>query len=412
MSIRIAVWDDEDTDPHKSKIRQACPDPEMIPFSRKDMERAMSVLIEGITKAPEETRPNPDIAKINHVDVLFIDENLRMLKQARCSTAEDLVPSIRALTDCAAVVVLNRLYFDMDLTMREEGLGDLDVRTEVLDRQWLWADAEIADGFAPWHWPPLVRAREDWDHRLQDIGSNSLGERTIADALLLDPEKVAGDLTATAEEVLIAGAPQGQDPLNMSLQDFFHFGETTVPFKYRGIIAHDPNVVARVCAAELALWVRRYLLAPQNILVDLPHLALRAPWILAGDPNDLASWNACAVREKWPDTAIKRELLEDHVYKGWREWAARPCVYWTSLRADPRFRSARNEFENHCTGEERFWDFVFLEDRSLFAPSEEAFGFKNAHANVWAVRHVSKWVNQADGPGGKYRYGPARRRML
>ena len=60
------------------------------------------------------------------------------------------------------------------------------------------------------------------------------------------------------------------------------------------------RIVSRVVAGEIEKWIRRDLVGPQDVLVDLPHLLMRMPFLLGMNAGQLTRWNEAIAAMKPP----------------------------------------------------------------------------------------------------------------
>jgi hypothetical protein len=138
--------------------------------------------------------------------------------------------------------------------------------------------------------------------------------------------------------------------------------------------------------------LEREVLGPQDVLVDVPHLIQRCPFLMWGDISDPKTWNHAlhGGREVLvgtvPETAWFRE----------ENWLSRPAVWWQQLEAYEPFQEARATFDYG-----KVPDLVFLEDASCFALLEEATEFRADFHNVYDRRYLKKFEH--------IRYTPQRR---
>ena len=72
------------------------------------------------------------------------------------------------------------------------------------------------------------------------------------------------------------------------------------------------GVVARVAAGEVDRWVRRDLLGPQDLLVDVPHLLMRMPFLLGRDANEPERWNDAVMGTEEP-YGLSDDIYRNHL---------------------------------------------------------------------------------------------------
>ena len=191
-------------------------------------------------------------------------------------TAETIIGYLRAFTDVPYIVSLNKnLHVDFDLRYLfgdYQSLADLALNTEHLSNGRLW-DEESRDVFAPWYWPRIVdavaRRREQIDFLAKKF------ERLVWKALDFPPE--ADDyLSLRAKSRLSSREP---DLREASFEVFFDSSSALPPAeieKLKKLAGQDvefaQRAVRQMSASEVDRWIRRDVLGPQDVLIDLPHL--------------------------------------------------------------------------------------------------------------------------------------------
>lgn len=134
------------------------------------------------------------------------------------------------------------------------------------------------------------------------------------------------------------------------------------------------------------------MLGPQDVLVDIPHLIQRCPFLLGGDISDRKTWDQ-AVNGSLNNL---KELVPTAAWFCASDWLTRPAVWWHQLQQHGPFGEARAAFDFGNVP-----DFVFLEDASRFGPFDEAREFRAGFHNIYDRRYLKIF------PG--IRYAPQRR---
>jgi len=122
------------------------------------------------------------------------------------------------------------------------------------------------------------------------------------------------------------------------------------------------EAVCRVASAEMDRWLRREILAPQDVLVDVPHLVARMPSLLGEAGESLGAWNNVINAEE-PPYGLQRETYETLVRIAEFQpafWSASPCFWWPMLKTNAELQ--RQLFD--CSV--KWPDVVFCEDVSTF----------------------------------------------
>ena len=344
-------------------------------------------------------------------DIAIIDNNLAALevKGARL-TAEAVAGFVRAFTNAPYIVSLNKnpeVDFDLRYLVGDyQTHADLALNARHLSIPALWTGdpRDTEDGFLPWYWPILSNIS---NKRRDQIGFLESRLKSPIVTVLDFPRKTdlylsrhaIGTLTpeASAEDV----DTQDRIPLNtINFIDFFLHSCRSLPvYDDRKILAnsatrgdvHACKVVAKVVAAEIDKWFRRDVLGPQEVLVDVPHLLMRMPFLLGAKVDDVERWHDFLTVEK-PPFGLDQSVYGEHVAAArfsQDRWVKSPCFWWSQLKEN----EALNDlfFETNAN-----WpDVVFCEDASQFKsftpsgndsmPMEFATEFEGA----WNRRHVS-----------------------
>ena len=329
-------------------------------------------------------------------DIAILDNNLSELdiRNAR-HTAESIAGYVRAFWKIPYIVSLNKnphVDFDLRYLVGDyQTHADLALNDKHLSISALWTGTSVNDEFRPWYWPAMedvVRRR-----RRQIAFVKKHLDDSILSALDL-PNSATDRLSRHALGALCAEARLVQ---RVTFRKFFVASCRSLPIRReRELLARsitskdDPvcDIVCRVVAGELDRWIRRNLLAPQDVLVDLPHLLMRMPFLLGAKARRLQAWNDVVAATQPPyglSTALYRSHLRDARFRE-DAWVKSPCFWWTCLKSDRELNSrfARNR--------QRWASAVFCEDLSRFreyrADEDGPSEFAAEVEGTWARRHV------------------------
>ena len=146
-------------------------------------------------------------------------------------------------------------------------------------------------------------------------------------------------------------------------------------------------------AADIDLWFRRDVLGPQDMLVDVPHLLMRMPFLLGTKVSDIDHWNR-AITETVAPFGMEQKLFDDHLSKAQFKhemWVSSASFWWPTLKYDEKLNELFFQSKH-----EDWLDVVFCEDRSVFlarslgdeegAPIEFSAEFEGS----WGRRHVAR----------------------
>jgi hypothetical protein len=187
-------------------------------------------------------------------------------------------------------------------------------------------------------------------------------------------------------------APSAANFEGLAAQTFRSFIDRPADGRDTGANAErDPMGAARLAAARIAKCLEREILGPQDVLVDIPHLLQRHPFLLPGDVTDVSAWNAAI-----DDEAALKDRLPPGVWFDAPGWLSRPAVWWRRVETDANIRKQRLEFDFG-----RVPEIAFLEDVSAFYPLGDAHEFRAGFHNSFDRRYA----RVVDG----IRYAPQRR---
>lgn len=344
----------------------------------------------------------------SEVDLVILDNNLAHLRiPGARHTAEALAGHFRAFTEIPYVVSLNKNpYTDFDLRFLVgdyQTATDLALNDEHLSIRGLWSGPRTSgeDKFRPWYWPTLNGAPDRRRRQVKFVEQRL--DRPLLPALGFSRE-MAERLSLHARGALSPDEGSVDDLMGLTFRDFFVVSCRSLPVKAeRENVAEVSRklsgrnggavrrVVARVAAGELERWFRRDLLAPQDVLVDVPHMVARMPFLLGGGAERVDAWNACVLASEPPYG------LEDETY--WRFvdrarweadlWADRPLFWWPELDED-------RELNEMFYGDQGAWaSAVFCEDLSLFRSfhddePERPREFEAEFEGSWCRRYVAE----------------------
>ena len=330
-------------------------------------------------------------------DVAILDNNLSELdiRSAR-HTAESIAGYVRAFWKIPYIVSLNKnphVDFDLRYLIGDyQTHADLALNDKHLSISALWTGISVNDQFRPWYWPAI----EDVVHRrrLQIAFVKEHLDDSILSTLGL-PKSATDRLSRHALGSL---CPEARLVRRVTFRKFFVASCRSLPIREerkrlaKSITSKDDplcDIACRVVAAELDRWIRRNLLGPQDVLVDLPHLLMRMPFLLGANARRLQAWNDVVAAIEPPyglSKALYRGHLKDARF-GEDAWVKSPCFWWTILKSN-------GELNRRFAGSRQRWaSAVFCEDLSRFrdyqtdddGPSEFAAEVEGA----WARRHVA-----------------------
>lgn len=342
----------------------------------RDLKQRMSA-----AKAGEPSPDDDSAVVIDRADVLVLDSDLTPDRDAHIGDdPDDLVGThlaselgaevaylARAYSSAGAIVVVNegakQSTFDLTLVKRSDGIADVYVTDDELDNPGLW-DPSKASGYRPWSWPALASLPANIEAaiarcKLTDLVTEAVGLGDFSAELLigqierLGQEDAAAVVAMTFEDVAqSAGFGLGLRPKEQP------------PDSHR----------LRVAVCGLRRWLDRVVVPEQNILIDLPHLLQRNPWLVVPDRTDISAWDTLVAGWAPADPPVAPTAfnhLASHLL-GRAVWNAR----------DVPARPAGQRIEPT--------DPVFCEDTSTFRPLEASSGFLSDLQGSHARRFISR----------------------
>ena len=355
----------------------------------------------------------PHGGRFDDAAIVVIDNNLAALDLAGARlTAEAMIGYVRAFTRATYVVSLNKnpdVDFDLRYLIGDyQSQADVALNTGHLSRPVLWGDHAGNSGpagFAPWYWPKLPMAARARGNQVRQLKAGGL-DKPVAEVLEFDEGSVDA-LSRRAKGPLSLAAGNEFKMRDVTVLDYFRSACHALPAEDREYLAgwaEDPDDeaartwVSRLVAADLEKWIRRDVLGPQDVLVDLPHLLIRMPFLLGDEAQDPTAWNRALTESEAP-FGIVSDIYTKHLdqarFDKSNSWLGSPCFWWSRLKAN----EVLNELFFSCEGE---WaDVVFCEDVSRFRASgdssqprkdgrREPMEFEAEFEGTWTRRYVTR----------------------
>lgn len=401
---------------------------------RKLFEKELSEEIKKLFEHVKKQLPPIDIGQLENVDpfnhanfdcdIVVIDNNLAALEiEGARLTAEAVAGFVRAFTSARYIVSLNKnpeVDFDLRYLVGDyQSQADLALNVDHLSNLALWTgnpkDAE--DDFLPWYWPALNYVSKK---RLEQINfvKNHM-KSSIFDTFSFRDRAVdylsrhaIGALSSEVSDPT-NGEPGDRAVERITFVEFFRDSCRSLPVREERTkiaqVADAGNenaveIVARVVSAEIDKWIRRDVLGPQDVLVDLPHLLMRMPFVLGGSVCDIDQWDGALTVAEQP-FGMDREIYENHISNTifmHGVWVKSPCFWWPDLKND----EALNDLF-FAAGDE--WpDAVFCEDISLFRTLNQDGGefepkeFAAEFEGSWNRRYVARLPDWKYAPRSRF----------
>jgi len=334
-------------------------------------------------------------------DVLIVDNNLTELQlEGARMTAETIIGYLRAFTETPYIISLNKNP-DVDFDLRYlfgdyQSLADLALNTGHLSNHRLWGGKSEYD-FAPWYWPRIADAADRRKKQIEFIADNF--NRPVWEALGF-PKDANDYLSLQAKSPLSSIERKDWET---SFESFFSRSRALPPAEIIKLAKiQDQSVkkaVHRIAAYEVDRWLRRDVLGPQDVLIDLPHVLAQMPFLLGAKANNLENWNEVLQYEK-PAFGLDEQLFQKHLAPAifsHSMWVPEPCFWWPILKSDDDL----TELFFAANGDD--WsDAVFCEDVSRFmniagteTPPKE---FEAEIDGSWRRRYIVQQSNKKYSP--------------
>ncbi|MCY3859277.1 MAG: hypothetical protein OXG25_10280 [Gammaproteobacteria bacterium] len=328
----------------------------------------------------------------DRADVLILDYDLIHVDETeRRHTGEGLARLARTFSNCGAILVLNQfrdIQFDLTLNGHLWSYADLNLNADLLPTVGLWTNPPWR-GFRPWAWNTMSNAVELQRSRTDFVDARY--EANILESIGMRQEDVRR-MSDSAFEFICPGEGDPSKLADLTFETFLQ--EKVNDLDARAIGEKDRQAAARFVGSRIGKWLEVDVLAGQDVLVDVPHLIERYPFLLGDHFKDLDAWN----NSIHDDSTIK-ELIPNECWFEYPEILSRPAVWRHRFEADEEIVERTYSFEYS-----KVPAFVFLEDVSQFGELSGAKEFRAGFHNGFDSRHVLG----VDG----IRYAPQRRFAL
>jgi len=335
-SCRIVIVDDE---PKKSQRLQAglqglrVPGMDVRAPSNSEIETQLDALYarrealdtgKGLSGIP---------SMLDETDVLIADFDLRDLKDHRgFATGEEIAYSARLFSKVKIVVVVNHpnigLHnFDLTLQRDRDFRGDVYVGSEQCLNPGLWVTDAGHEGFLPWSWIPLIEEVRSFEHCASQVTQNV----NVGTLQFFGLDKA--DTRPSPQMLAYLGIKRDEDVL---IKDLLRQPSATyVRRRDLDPLSSDNERYSQVATALLRKWFRRWIMPPQTLLADLPHLGMALPWGLS-DYKDRELWNRLAHCGRSSEACDVATLVQAPIAQQLFqriEWCGRPTFFLARARA-------------------------------------------------------------------------------
>jgi hypothetical protein len=323
----------------------------------------------------------PKRTDIDGVDLFIVDYDLVQAKNEDYLTGETVAYLGRCYSTCGVIVGLNQYWrqptFDLTLRQQLDSFADLNISASDLNNPGLWQKAPWKS-YRPWSWPVIINLVSLMRRRVVDV------EKTEIDTNVVDflgfPRSVIERLPASSLEMLGSSSKRAEAA---TLKDVLKSPILGLRGREASERKRFPSQDARIIAARLTAWLNT-ILAPQDVLVDAPHLAERCPSVVS---PSMTQKQLSVTTSQVPDAGIFRDKNLDKARLKKTFWFDRPIWFWTEIE---RLRLTQEVREPWKTNQSRL---VFCEDTSSFRRRSDSKSFQSDLISPYRTRHVSRLSN-------------------
>jgi hypothetical protein len=353
--------------------------------------------------------------KFDEHDIAIFDNNLALLEtEGARLTGEAVVGYVRSFTTVPYIISLNKNP-DVDFDLRylvgdDETRADIALNIDHLANLALWTgnQSDATKGFLPWYWPKLTSVAERRRRQIEFVRRH-LNTPVLGALQFPSDEDSLGFLSLHAKGALSPEAALDDGALDeagiplaaLTFLQTFEGKSRSLPAAADRVKlcrlaangnAYAVEIIARAVAADIDLWFRRDVVGPQEMLVDIPHLMTRMPFVLGDEVGNIDAWNRAAALVD-PPFGMEESLYGRHLAAAkfaYDMWVPHPAFWWPTLKKNDELGGL------FFSGDQKGWaDVVFDEDRSAFVQRPPADGdgpseIATELEGPWARRYVAR----------------------
>ncbi len=333
---------------------------------------------------------------IDQADVLVVDYDLTLISKDARHTGEEVARLARMFSTCGYVIVMNQypgVGFDLTLKGHLESYADLNIDAELIETPALWKGKDFG-GFSPWHWSDLIEITASRKVIAERMLEGEAFEASVFDFIGM-PSSAQARLSDTASGFVDTAGKDAGPIETTTIREFLASLSEHKDLEHLRV--HKPIFAARTAVARLAKWLSRVVLGGQDVLVDVPHLLARMPYLRNPNlevPKTIDDWNRLVDRGA---EAVHEEVLSQAFWAGGRDWIGKDAFWWSELASMDLVDDLRDAYDF-----EEVPDMVFAEDTSRFIEAEGATEFRAGFHNIYDRRYIER-------PVGSIIYAPRKR---
>ena len=404
--MNITVWDDDTEAAERwgKELQKALGDDVCVQaHGAETITRELGVLHERRRNYLESAGSGEDgTSVLDQTHVLIVDNDLFHLPSFNDLTAETVAARAGVYTGCGHIVVLNLspdLDFDLNLLGDTGSKADLHINDRFVADPGLWNTCPNEGRYRPWQWPLLLDAAASYRSRVDEL--LSLLNSDDRDKPVLEHLGFGANAVDRLSRGARAFLHPTIAPTEVSFRSFVRRNVRAVNVKDGDRIFErgDTNLTARIAARRIYQWLNRQVVDAQDVLIDLPHLVERVPFVIPEDRRgNVEEWNAFAVLDSARAEGVQETLGIEMADLG--AWVDRPAFWAEQLETEKnleRVFAARDP-----DGGSRF---VFCEDASSFHTAGDCDEFVAGY-NSMSDRRFVRWFDDDE---MDIRYGPQSR---
>lgn len=361
----------------------------------------ISKLLNRKIAVEDKSDPHTHSTEFDEIDVLVVDYDLLHLDGAGSrTTGEGVARLARTYSTCGAIVVMNQYrsaQFDLGMRGHLESFADLNVAAELIGSTPLWRAVEpYAGTFNPTIWrpmPTLLAAARTLAGTLSGAGYDA----PICEMIGLDLE-AATELSDTAFGFLSSKAQTADDLRKVTLREFLT--QSLDPKISETLIDKMPDALFNYAAFRIAKWLDRAVLRPMDVLIDVPHLIDRLPFLILSEKSDVGDPEAWIKATLDPENLLDWDLLSKYVNERASSALGRQVFNWYQLSGDSKIDDLQDEYL-----EKENVRFHLAEDTSRFLPSGKLTQYRADFHNFGDRRAIEKLSSITYGPQRRMRFG-------
>jgi hypothetical protein len=341
---------------------------------------AVARIIKSLNQRRLKARKNRDwrseACDLDGMDVLLIDFDLIEFAEdpAEFATGEELAYLARVLSTANVICVVNQFgtnRFDLTLSADASKRSDLDIGSVQLTNPGLWKGPDFWSGYRPWQWPVLPSEVGSYLKRVDDARRNS-------NSHLLQFFGFDASCENPSRTLPTAALSYFKDSPNKITLGAAGIASGFVHPRDAKWLQKDLQQNARVCAAVVHKWLERWVLARQDLLVDVPHLIARKPWLLK-KPATKTVWQQSVSTHA---AGLLVPAAKPHRFAR-SIWLTKPAYWGEDINATRSVGFPGKDWNYDAVPE-----LVFREDVSNFGLRTESLEFVCDFGSAYDLRYI------------------------